>query len=129
MDIITLKCLSGSFYLCFFVFFFFFLGGGYFIRIFLFFIYSLHIELVLYSVWCYTENVQTFIHPKQTKETFFAAAFCFKDVKHPKHRDRNTTQEQKYALGRIFKEISKCYLCLIYSVGEFSVSELLNINF
>lgn len=90
------------------------------------------IEFILYSVWCYTENVQTLIHPqrKETKEMniFFAAAFCFRDVKHPKHRDRKHNTGHLRMSGGTFTEISKCYLCLIYSVDELPVSELLNIN-
>lgn len=54
LGIITLKCLSGSFYPSLFVFFCFW----YFIHSCSFLIWSI-LVLILYSVWCYTENVQT----------------------------------------------------------------------
>lgn len=47
---------------------------------------------LLFGVWCYTGNVCSSKMDKK-KAFCFAAAFSLKDMKHPKHRDRETSEK------------------------------------
>lgn len=118
LDIITLKCLSGTFYLCLFLFFFSLETqlGGHVIGCSILFFQSHNwayfvLRLVLH--WECSNLHSSKMDTKTFSLLLLFFVFVLKDMKHPKHRDREATQGHPRMSREIFMEVSKCYLCLI----------------